>query len=131
MKSEAQGVEIDVWAAGSILLCLLLQRYPVFDALSDLAALVEIVELLGEDEAAEGASALHKRVHIDGAGLKRVDSMARAAEADKGRAPGRLKQLLEAATDEQVLRRLVRHCLRFRPKDRCSAPRALEHLDKM
>jgi serine/threonine protein kinase len=52
-KRREQGVEIDIWAAGVIFLCILSGRYPFFGGADDQTGLCEVLAFLGIPDDAE------------------------------------------------------------------------------
>ena len=136
LRQKKQGPGIDVWAAGTIVLCLLTRRYPLFQADSDLHALAEILTLLGcaglteetlqglefgEDEAgrAERLLALVK-APAEPKLLRRGAEHDAEAWAELLRADG-----VDVAAAPPHVCELLLGCMRFDPAERLTAPQVL------
>jgi serine/threonine protein kinase len=66
LGSNEQGVALDVWAAGAVLLSLFARRYPFFPASArgDEAALLQLAQLLGAAKLQRAAAQLRRRLDL-------------------------------------------------------------------
>ena len=114
MGCPDQTAAIDVWSAAVILLCLLIKRYPIFEAHNDAHALVEIAEALPKDEVLEGTKALDRVITVVVDGTSRGETgWVRNALRDSG-----------GAAVSEWGRRLLDKCMRFDPATRLTAREA-------
>ncbi|KAI9758271.1 MAG: Condensin complex subunit [Chaenotheca gracillima] len=131
-KCTAQTTKIDIWSAGVILLTMLARRFPFFNSLDDIDALIEIATIFGHRRM-RACALLHGAVYecsiptIGDKGFSFEKIVLWSTGRSRKDAAGEVPEENKIDLEEMQAIAFLSRCMELDPNKRISAAEALKH----